>query len=222
MTAAALSAVFVCLLSLSALAGGMALLLHPDDRPRHLVGGLVLLAGGGIGLMTVVAPAFAADAPAAVTTIDLSALVSALVSAAATVLTGLGSWALLALRAYVARRTGLETDAATREYLDRALNHAVSWGAARAERALAGKDGVTDLDLHNATLAAAAQYALDLVPDALAHFGVTAGALETMLEARLATLLPPSFVPADFRVVGERGPELAATGVTAALTEKGR
>lgn len=209
-----LSIAVTAVLSLAALAAGAALLLHPDGAVRHTLMGLGLMTAAGIGLMTVVAPAFAGTDAAAVTTIDLSGLVQALVSGAATVLTGLGSWALLALRTYIRHKTGIEIDAATRAYLDHALNNAVSWGAARAERALIGKDGVTDIDLHNATVAAAAQYALDRVPDALAHFGVTPAALETMIEARLATLLPPS---SALDLVGHAGPELDFTGPARAV-----
>lgn len=131
------------------------------------------------------------------TTIDLTPIVAAVTTALATVATVIGRAAVRALVDYLEQKTRLELDAHTREYLDRALERAVSYGVVQAERLAA--DTAPAVDLHNAAIAAGVQYAVSRVPDALRHFGITDDRLRDMVEARMQQLFgePLAGLPGD-------------------------
>lgn len=160
---------------------------------RRRLGGIVLAL---VGVVLAVLLAARASAAATVevfveppgTTIDLTEVGVALVGVAAAALTVLGRVAVRALQRYLEHKAGLELDAETRAYLDRALERAVVW--ARLHVAEAVRAGAPAVDLRSKVLALSANYVLDAVPDALERFGLDADGdrLRHMLEARLAGL----------------------------------
>lgn len=118
-------------------------------------------------------------------------LVDAVIPALSAVLLALGS---VAIR-WLSKRLKLAADAEVRRYLEAALEHGVSYGAAKATE-LAQDGG--KVAVRNAAVARAAQYVLDHVPDALRHFDITPERLEQMIEARLAGgARPSSGLPGD-------------------------
>lgn len=127
-----------------------------------------------------------ADAPSGATTVDFTPLIATGVTLLSGIVAMLGRTAVRALVAYLEHKTRMELDAHTRDYLDAALVRAIDWGTSRAEQALGA--GAPTVDLRNAAVAQAAQYALERVPDALEHFGIDGDGLKAMVEARLNTL----------------------------------
>ncbi len=80
------------------------------------------------------------------------------------------------------KKWGLQVDDAQRQLLEDTIDHAIAYGAAKAKE-LAAKDGTVDVG--NATLKLAADYANAHAPDALAHFGVTDEQLAKKIVAQL-------------------------------------
>lgn len=141
---------------------------------------------GGLALALALSFPFAAwAADTANTTVDLSGLAATAIALVAGLLAAIGRTAVKALAAYLQQRAKLELDDHTRSYLDAALDRAVVWARGKIEGVADG--ALQPVDLHNAAIALAARYAVERVPDALAHFGVTQEALGQMIEARMAS-----------------------------------
>ena len=85
------------------------------------------------------------------------------------------------------KKAGFEVDDKIRGYLEAALYSAVEWAE---KKALAEARDFDDPSVKSKVLADAANYALETVPDALEHFGISGNRLEKMLEARLVKAAP--------------------------------
>lgn len=142
----------------------------------------VLLAFGCALALSLVSYAFAGDGASA-TAIDFGPVILSILGLVGAAITALGGVGLRAFTAYLDRKIGLQIDTETRDYLDRAIFNAVGY----AQRKIASLPSVeyASIDVGNATVATAATYLLDRVPDALAHFGITEASLRQMIEARL-------------------------------------
>lgn len=110
----------------------------------------------------------------------LNEAIASLVPLVLAVLLALGSLAVKRLADWLQ----LSSDDKVRAYLQDALLHAIERGVAvvrgSPEHAGRGQEA-----LREAALRVAADYVRDRVPDALARFGVSDGALTEMLQARL-------------------------------------
>jgi hypothetical protein len=112
--------------------------------------------------------AFAADAAAVVPPVN--PLVQLIVGVGSALLTGLGSWALFALRSKTALGAALLKDSAMRDALHSALENAIHFGAAYAEKYA---QGLADKAAQkNAMVYGAALYTAQFSGQALAHFGI--------------------------------------------------
>lgn len=150
-----------------------------------------LLAAGALALVVFVAglsPALAQGAPS--TTIDFGPLVNDYVwPLVGAILTALAGLAYRKVSAWLTAKTGVELeryDDMIRGYLDQALTKAVEYG-----RSKVGDKPLT-IDVRNQIVAAAATYAINRVPDALAHFGITAESLPHLIESRLGGVSAPA------------------------------
>jgi hypothetical protein len=174
------------LLILASVALAVGLLAAAILSPRHA--GRRLFAA----LLVALAPLPAlADAAGVNTAVDLSTVASGAITALSAAALWLGRAAINALIGYLAQRTKLDLDDHTRAYLDQALERAVQYAQSSAER-LVGP-AASAIDVHNAVVAHAVNYAVDRVPDALAHFGLTPEALTGMVEARIQASAPTLF-----------------------------
>lgn len=147
--------------------------------------------------VVIVAPAaFAADAISAVssTSIDFQSVAAVVLAVLAAALTAVARVGVKSLTGYLETKTGIELDAATRSYLNTALDSAVAWATAKATEGLAGKS--LTLDVKNEVVAHAVTYILDRVPDALEHFALTSTDIEQLIEARLSGLFNVDTPPA--------------------------
>jgi hypothetical protein len=174
------------LLILASVALAVGLLTAGILSPRHA--GRRLFAA----LLVALAPLPAlADAAGVNTAVDLSTLASGVIAALGATALWVGRAVTSALIGYLAQKTKLELDDHTRAYLDQALERAVQYAQSSAER-LVGP-AASAIDVHNAVVAHAVNYAVDRVPDALAHFGLTPEALTGMVEARIQASAPTLF-----------------------------
>lgn len=142
--------------------------------------------------------AFAAEAVAPATSIDLHSIVALVIAALAAAITAAARVGTKALASYLETKSGIELDDATRGYLNKAIDSAVSWATLKASQSLDGK--ALTLDVKNDLVAHAVNYLLDRVPDALDHFGLKTDDLEQLVEARLLGVLnmdPPPAAPAS-------------------------
>lgn len=112
------------------------------------------------------------------TAIDLGPLALALAGFAFAALAGAGTW----LAARAAAWLKLSQDSQVRGYLEVALGNGIAFARRQVEARLAA--GIK-VDVHNATVAEAAEYVIQRVPDALARFGITAEAVRDLIIARL-------------------------------------
>lgn len=71
----------------------------------------------------------------------------------------------------VAKLLHVKTDAAMADRLDRGLEHAIAFGVQKSSEAIAAH-GLT-VDVKNATVAHAIEYAFATIPAVLKHFGIT-------------------------------------------------
>jgi len=169
-----------------AMIGFVAVVIHlcftRDDRAA-------MAAAFAVGFVLMPFTALAGDG----TTVDLSPLLVTVVGTVGTAITAIVGILARALVRSIERRTGLEVDAHTRDYLEKALDRAISYGTAKAEAFVAKQ--AEPIDLHNTTVALAAQYALDRVPGALKHFGIDDISLHNMVEARLLMLVDKNVMP---------------------------
>jgi hypothetical protein len=137
-------------------------------------------------LVFLVPPAFAADAVAGYS-VDLSPLVTTVISFAIAALTaGLG-WAAQRLLAAV----HLSNDARVRQFLDEVMKLALSWAQEHAARA---GSNLSHVQVRQQLVADALNYVKTSAPDALQRFGITPDRLQQMLEARLGVVVadPPA------------------------------
>lgn len=109
--------------------------------------------------------------------IDISPLLDVGIELLAGILLALGSFAVWKVSTWLK----LKEDDAVRGYLNEALARAVEYGKVEAKKAGAR----TTVKIENVTVAAATQYAVERVPDALARFKITPEALTSMIRARL-------------------------------------
>lgn len=171
---------------LASVALAVSLLAAAILSPRHAGRRLVA------ALLVALAPLPAlADAAGVNTAVDLSTVASGAIAALSAAALWVGRAAVNALIGYLAQRTKLDLDDHTRAYLDQALERAVQYAQSSAERLVGPAASV--IDVHNAVVAHAVNYAVDRVPDALAHFGLTPEALTGMVEARIQASVPTLF-----------------------------
>lgn len=184
----AIASAFVAVLALALLVGGVILLLRPGSVIRTGVGlagvtvGAVILLFAGAGVV------WAGDAvPPASTSIDLTPLVQVLTAAAA----GAVPVLVALVRVYLKQRLGLELDAQTRGYVQDAAERCADLVAATLKRH--AEANRLSLDIHNVTVAAAANTLFQQVPDGIARLGIDRSGVERMLTVRLAArgILPP-------------------------------
>lgn len=166
---------------------------RPLARALALAFALPIVASVSIVLAPFGAQAQTALAPAVTsTTLDLSPVLTGLVEALCAVLAALAvpifwaGWGWLQNRF---KLSALEIDDATRATVDQGLQKALGYGIAQlhAEAAALTGGGLT-IDVKSQILKNAASFALDHIPDALAHFGITPDQLAGMVEARLGML----------------------------------
>ncbi len=137
-----------------------------------------------LAFVAVLSPAaFAADAAAASTSIDFQSVATLVLAALAAAVAAIARVGVKALTGYLETKTGIELDASTRAYLNTALDSAVGWATLKASERL-GRQPIS-IDVKSAVVADAANYLLDRVPDALAHFSLTNADVEQLIEARL-------------------------------------
>jgi len=190
--------VFLVLVAVSMVVLGARVVMGPPFPDGCSVGGtLLVLCGVLLCLAVLGGPAKAATLEIADTRVDLTELMLTLAGVAAAAIAMLARYALRALERYLEHRTGLELDAETRRYLDDALFRAVAYARLRVADMI--REGRPGIDVRSETLAIAANYALDSVPDALARFGLDEDGdrLKAMLEARLASLFGNPDDPAE-------------------------
>lgn len=84
------------------------------------------------------------------------------------------------------RKFNLDIEASHRDALQTALANAAGLLIARAGSAFAGRK----MDVKNAALADAVNYALQAVPDAIRYFGVTPESLAEKIKAKLPQVAP--------------------------------
>ncbi|NYZ12873.1 hypothetical protein HL658_09940 [Azospirillum sp. RWY-5-1] len=179
--AAAVSLVFLCAI----FTGAVYLMRRPSSDLGDRVLGLVAALMSFTGILVLSLAARAAEAAPAPPLPSLSEL-AGLALAGVLGLLGLLVRGLVKVAVrHLETRTGLMVDAATRDYLDAALDRAVDLGLAKAAEALGVAAPAAELRAH--ALHVAAGYAQERVPDALARFGIGTPALADMLAARLAT-----------------------------------
>jgi len=147
---------------------------------------LALALCAGCAVLGLTLPAFADTTPAA-TAIDFSPVVQAIIGVGATVLTGIGGWALKWIAARTKAGAKLEQDAAMRDALHKALENAVHFGASYA-LTWAGSTNWANKNVKNALFTGAAQYVNVMVPDAVNYFGLDQPKLAGLIEARMSQL----------------------------------
>ncbi len=204
-----MSPLSITILASVALAVGLltAAILSPRHAGRRLFA----------ALLVALAPLPAlADAGGVNAAVDLSTLASGVIAALGAAALWVGRAVTSALIGYLAQKTKLELDDHTRAYLDQALERAVQYAQSSAER-LVGP-AASEIDVHNAVVAHAVNYAVDRVPDALAHFGLTPEALTGMVEARIQASAPTLFGSVSLRngsVAFQDGPAPLSAGAQA-------
>lgn len=122
------------------------------------------------------------------TLVDLGPVLQAAISFVATVVLAVGGFALHKLNVWLSAKTGhqnLINEDQVRGYLQTALDNAAHYAVAKV-----GSADWAHVDTKNALIAAAANYALEHVPDALSYFKVDEAGLAALIEARLAKLFP--------------------------------
>ncbi|MCV0426192.1 MAG: hypothetical protein K5905_12015 [Roseibium sp.] len=141
---------------------------------------LFALAAGALACLTMAlfASAPAVAAPAIDTLIDLSPVLDLVMPLVVPVVVGIGGFVLTK----VMRLIGLELDAKHRMAVDQALERAIGYGASKVGERF---DINPQIDVKNELVAIAAQYAMEHIPGALKHFGITQDKLVVMIEARL-------------------------------------
>lgn len=151
--------------------------------------GFILIALLGFTLL-----ATAQEAGASAATVDFGPLATIAIEIVApivvTVLGGLATWVL----AKVGKSTGLRIDSEHRSAIEQGLGRAVGYAITKLEDR--AKGGIP-INLRNEAIATASRYALESVPGALEHFGVTSDRLSEMIEARLEGLLIDPDAPAQ-------------------------
>jgi len=180
------------------LAPAIGRLLTAASLPMRSFASYVLVTAVALAAM-LVAPvfAFADDGTVSGTAINLNSIVETVIGLAAVALAAAGHIAVSALKGFLQNKTGIDLDSAVRNYLDPAIDKAVAYGQLRATQLVANN---ATIDVHNVTIAHAANYLLTMVPDALSHFGISDTTLKQMIEARLSSWLgvsidPPASVP---------------------------
>ena len=165
---------------------------RPLERALALAG-LPIAASASLVLAPLSAQAQAVLASAATSTmLDLAPVLTRLAEALCTILAALAVPIFWAGWGWIQNRfklSALEIDDATRATVDQGLEKALGYGIAQlhAEAAALTGGGLT-IDVKSQILKSAASFALDHIPDALAHFGITPDQLAGMVEARLGML----------------------------------
>ena len=143
-------------------------------------------------LMAIAFPAvaLAATAPTEVhaTGVDLRPVLSELLLAAFTILSGGGVWVLRFVLLFLKSKTGvnvMEQEKFLREYLEAGMTRGLKF----AQQELDDADW-TKVEVKNQMLAMAATYVMTSVPDALSYFKLDEVGLRDRLAARLTDLTP--------------------------------
>ena len=140
---------------------------------EHFVAPMVL------AVAVIIASMCSASAQDAVSTVvDFKPLVDLGLRFLAAIIGVLGAWAI----ARVMKLLGVQSDNALGERLNLALEKAIAYGAGAVGAKL---DGHLSIDVKNEIVASASRYAVDKVPDTIAHFSITPQKLAEMLHARL-------------------------------------
>ncbi|WP_186415426.1 inadl protein [Pannonibacter sp. P2PFMT1] len=141
--------------------------------------GMMALAFALVFLTAFIVPASAASE----TVVDFSPLLPGLIEGVLLALGGALVWLGRRGLQLLEDRTNIQLDEQMKTRVDDAIFYAVDFARARVPEA---SSWPVQVDVRNALVATAANYALAAVPAALDYFGVTRERLEDMIEARLA------------------------------------
>lgn len=140
--------------------------------------GMMAPAGALVFLAAFIVPASAAE-----TVVDFSPLLPGLIEGVLLALAGALVWLGRRGLQLLEDKTNIQLDEQMKKRVDDAIFYAVDFARARVPEA---SSWPVQVDVRNAMVATAANYALAAVPAALEYFGVTRERLEDMIEARLA------------------------------------
>lgn len=141
--------------------------------------GMMALAFALVFLAAFIVPAAAAGE----TVVDFSPLLPGLIEGVLLALGGALVWLARRGLQLLEDRTNIQLDEQMKKRVDDAIFYAVDFARARVPEA---SSWPVQVDVRNALVATAANYALAAVPAALDYFGVTRERLSDMIEARLA------------------------------------
>ncbi|MFN4124418.1 inadl protein [Pannonibacter indicus] len=141
--------------------------------------GMMALAFALVFLAAFIVPASAASE----TVVDFSPLLPGLIEGVLLALGGALVWLGRRGLQLLEDKTNIQLDEQMKKRVDDAIFYAVDFARARVPEA---SSWPVQVDVRNALVATAANYALAAVPAALDYFGVTRERLEDMIEARLA------------------------------------
>lgn len=122
--------------------------------------------------------AFAAEGYA----LHIQDVLQAIIGAVFSILGVVATAAIGVMAHRIDKKTGIEIDDNTRQYLNNALQNGLKYAENKARSAA---ENIEDPVIKNKVVADAANYVTQNVPDALAHFGVTPDQLGDLLVARL-------------------------------------
>lgn len=145
---------------------------------RNLAG-MMALAFALVVLAAFIVPASAAGE----TMVDFSPLLPGLIEGVLLALGGALVWLGRRGLQLLEDKTNIQLDEQMKKRVDDAIFYAVDFARARVPEA---SSWPVQVDVRNAMVATASNYALAAVPAALEYFGVTRERLEDMIEARLA------------------------------------
>lgn len=110
--------------------------------------------------------------------------VGAVITIFFTVITGLVTYLVSKAISLFERKTGIHIDDSTRAYLDKAIEAGIELGKVKITKYT---EGYNDVQLRSQIAAETLTYVSDMVPDAIAHFGLTPEKLKALIDSRLAS-----------------------------------
>lgn len=109
---------------------------------------------------------------------------------------------------------GLKVDDSVRAVIDQGLQKAIGYGVTQVQSYAAGRP--ITIDVKNALVKEAADFAQDHIADALAHFSITPAMLNDMLESRLGMMATAAAAPAVAAAAGAQPAQAPAVVAAAA------
>lgn len=141
----------------------------------------ITLCGLALGAVIFAGPVLTSPAYAADTTSALAPLLDMALQVAALVLAAVVPVLVTKALNRLNKLLGVSFDEKQRRLIDDVLSRAINLGVEQARGKLSG----APVELKAAVIKSASEYAIERIPDALAHFNVTPDALDKMIEARL-------------------------------------